>query len=127
MVEILTPEGKRILIKPTTYMNKSGEAVASARAWQKPDKLVVVYDDVDLPFGSIRVREKGGSAGHNGIKSIMERLGTDAFTRVRIGIGRPSNPRVPIEDWVLKKWSKSEEEQLPEILEKAVDIINSKF
>lgn len=128
VAEASAPEGKLVLVKPTTYMNRSGEAVQEIAAWQKPDRIIAVYDDADLPLGEIRVRESGGSAGHNGVKSLIEHLGTDAFTRVRVGIGRPENNNVPLEDWVLTTWSKEEEERLEEIVEQAVGkILNPKL
>lgn len=119
VAEASAPEGKLVLVKPTTYMNRSGEAVQEVAAWQKPDRLIAVYDDADLPFGEIRVRESGGSAGHNGVKSLIEHLGTIAFTRVRVGIGRPENENIPLEDWVLQNWSDEEEKQLVEIVKQA--------
>jgi len=106
-------------------MNRSGEAVSATMQWQKPDQVIVIYDDADLPFGDIRVRASGGSAGHNGIKSLIEHLGTDAFTRVRIGIGRPENKNIPLEDWVLKPWSKDEEAHLPEIMQQVLETIKT--
>lgn len=127
VAEVSTPEGKLVLVKPTTYMNRSGEAVQAVMAWQKPDRIIAIYDDADLPLGEIRVRESGGSAGHNGVKSLIEHLG-HAFTRVRVGIGRPENARVALEDWVLQNWSKEEEERLGEIVQQAVEeILNPKL
>ncbi|HBL39083.1 TPA: aminoacyl-tRNA hydrolase [Candidatus Uhrbacteria bacterium] len=108
-----------ILVKPTTFMNRSGEAVQAVAGWQKPDRIIAIYDDADLPFGKIRVREDGGSAGHNGVKSLIEHIGGN-FTRVRVGIGRPENNNVPLEDWVLTKWSAQESARLPEIVEHAM-------
>ncbi len=123
ITEISTPTNKLILAKPTTFMNRSGEAVQAIMSWQKPNRVVVIYDDADLPFGEIRVRERGGSAGHNGVKSLIEHMGTDAFTRVRVGIGRPENNNVPLEDWVLTRWSEEENVHLPEIVKRAVELI----
>lgn len=80
-----------VLAKPQTYMNLSGESVVQLCNWYKPepDQLIVVYDDVDLPLGSVRVRPKGSAGTHNGMRSILYLLGRDDFPRVRIGIGRP--------------------------------------
>lgn len=119
IAEASAPEGKLVLVKPTTFMNRAGEAVQAIAAWQKPNRIIAVYDDADLPLGEIRVRESGGSAGHNGVKSLIEHLGTDTFTRVRVGIGRPENSHVTLEDWVLQIWSKEEEKQLEEIVKQA--------
>jgi PTH1 family peptidyl-tRNA hydrolase len=81
-----------LLVKPQTYMNLSGEVVAPLVHWQaaEPGELMVVFDDLDLPFGVRRLRPHGGTGGHKGMKSIVERLGTDRFPRLRIGVGRPS-------------------------------------
>lgn len=112
-------------LKPDTFMNLSGTAVAAAlrQTNMTPSEVIVAYDDADLPFGEIRVRAEGGSAGHNGMKSIFESLGTEAVARVRVGIGRSDNPNVPLDAWVLAKWSKEEEEALPAIVGRAADEI----
>lgn len=80
-----------VLVKPMTYMNESGIAIRACMDWYKidPSKLVVVYDDMDLELGRLRIREKGSAGGHNGMKSIISHIGTNCFPRVRIGIGRP--------------------------------------
>lgn len=82
---------KLMLLKPETYMNLSGEAVSSIKNFYDipTDNIIVVHDDMDLPLGHIKIKSGGGSAGHNGIKSIISRLGTDDFKRVRMGIGKP--------------------------------------
>ena len=82
---------KVFLVKPLTYMNNSGEALGPMLSYYKmdADDLVVVHDDMDIPAGTVRIRKKGGSGGHNGIKSILTHVGSEDFTRVRIGIGRP--------------------------------------
>ncbi len=85
-------DGTRVILaKPQTFMNDSGSAVAPLSRWYKipPEQILVIYDDLDLPFGRIRVRPGGGSGGHNGIKSIIASLGTQEFPRIRVGIGRP--------------------------------------
>lgn len=80
-----------LLVEPQTFMNLSGEAVAPVTRWAGigPEDLMVVYDDLDLPFGKLRIRPHGGAGGHNGMRSILECLGTDRFPRLRVGIGRP--------------------------------------
>lgn len=93
---------KVVLVKPLTYMNLSGESVRMALDWLKVDlnDFIVVYDDLDLPVGQIRLRGKGSAGGHNGIKSLIQQLGTDEFYRIKIGIGRPTNPQ-PTANYVL--------------------------
>lgn len=83
---------KVLLVKPLTYMNESGRAIGPLLSWYKleAEDLVVVHDDLDIPVGTIRIRKKGSAGGHNGIKSILSHVGDEHFTRVRIGIGRPS-------------------------------------
>ncbi len=88
-------EGQRvILVKPQTFMNNSGVAVSALARWYKlpPEDILVIYDDLDLEVGRLRIRCGGGAGGHNGIKSLIQHLGTDAFSRIRFGIGRPRPP-----------------------------------
>lgn len=96
---------KLLLVKPLTYMNLSGEAVKPIIDWYKIDieDMVVVYDDLDLPLGKLRIREKGSAGGHNGMKSIIQHVGTDHFKRIRIGIDRPKEESVV--DHVLAKFT----------------------
>ena len=118
-------ENRRLVMaKPQTYMNLSGTAVGSlARFYKAPLKnLLVVYDDVDLPFGSLRLRPDGGSAGQKGMASIIERLGTEEFPRLRLGIGRPPG-KMEAADYVLQEFSSHEAQVLPEILERAVEAV----
>jgi len=100
-----------ILMKPSTYMNNSGEAIAEAVNFYNlnpKEDVVVFYDDLDLPYGTLRLREKGSSGGHNGIKSIIQHLGTNEFKRVRIGIEK--NPMIPVVDYVLGKVEKEHQQ-----------------
>ncbi|RJR28052.1 aminoacyl-tRNA hydrolase [candidate division WWE3 bacterium] len=94
---------KFILVKPTTFMNNSGEAVSRILNFYKiqPKDLYVIHDDVDLPFGKIKKQFGASSAGHRGVESIINELGTKEFWRVRIGVGKPVDTRIEIEDWVL--------------------------
>lgn len=118
-------KGQRlVLAKPQTFMNLSGQAVgALARFYKIPlENLLIAYDDVDLPLGTLRLRPGGGSAGQKGIASIIERLGTQDFPRLRIGIGRPPG-RMEAADYVLQDFSRTESEVLPEILDRAVDAV----
>ena len=111
---------KIILAKPQTFMNLSGQAVGSLVNFYKValEQLLIVYDEVDLPFGTLRMRPSGGSGGHNGMKSIIERLGTEDFPRMRLGVGRPPG-RMEAADYVLQNFSKEEQERLVEILDRA--------
>lgn len=111
-----------ILAKPQTYMNLSGQAVRGlARFYKTPlDQLLLVYDDVDLPFGTLRLRPDGGSGGQKGVASVIQQLGTQDFPRLRIGIGRPPG-RMDAAAYVLQDFSRAEAEMLPQILDQAVD------
>ena len=115
---------KVFLLKPMTYMNLSGEALRAFLDFYKADidDGIVVYDDLDTPFGSIRLRYKGGPGGHNGIKSIIEHLGTQSFKRIRVGISRPA-PGFDIADYVLADFTKEEERLLPEVIRKSVEAL----
>lgn len=104
-----------IMIKPQTYMNRSGLAFTSVNTSYLIDEMLVVYDDVSLPFGEIRFRHKGGAGGHNGLKSILSDLGTTEFKRFRIGIGAPDID-TDLSDYVLSKFNAEESEFLPEII-----------
>jgi PTH1 family peptidyl-tRNA hydrolase len=118
-------EGNRlILVKPQTFMNLSGQAVVSlARFYKIPEyNLMVVFDDVDLPFGMLRLRPGGGSGGQKGMASIIERLGTQDFPRLRIGIDRPPG-RMDAADYVLQDFSRSQAEFLPPLFDRAVEAI----
>jgi len=113
-----------ILVKPQTYMNSSGSAVNSlVRFYQVPlDNLLVAYDDVDLPLGTLRLRLSGGSAGQKGMQSIIEKLGTDEFPRLRIGTGRPPG-RMEAADYVLQDFRLDEHDLLIETLDRAVEAV----
>jgi len=117
---------KIILAKPQTYMNLSGQAVVSLMHFYKipPENLMVINDDIDLPFGTIRIRPGGGSAGQKGIQSIIDRLGSQEFPRLRLGIGRPSGQMDP-KDYVLHTFSAGESELLKVVLDKAVDAVKT--
>lgn len=109
---------KVLLVKPLTYMNLSGKAVQPLMRWFKLDlsDLIVIYDDMDLPPGTLRLRAQGGSGGHKGMASIIERLGSQEFARIRIGIGRPDNEAI---DWVLGKFSLTEQKLMEEVIGQA--------
>jgi len=113
---------KVILLKPLTYMNLSGESIGAVMDYYdiEIDDLLVIYDDLDLPTGKIRLRQKGSAGGHNGIKSTIAHTGTQEFKRIRVGISRPQN-RMPITDYVLGKFSKEEQEEMDQAINKACD------
>lgn len=108
---------KVILLKPLTYMNLSGESIIAVMNYFKMDieDLVVLYDDLDLAVGKIRLRQKGSAGGHNGIKSMISHLGTQQFNRIRIGIGRPETP-MPITNYVLGKFQSEEWAEINEVM-----------
>lgn len=114
-----------ILCKPQTFMNASGDTVkAAAKKFNIPtEKILIVLDDADLPFGEIRVRDSGSSGGHNGLQSILDQFPDANIARVRVGIGRPENPDIPLDAWVLSKWTDAEEQKIQEIISKAADAI----
>ena len=118
-------DGERVILaKPQTYMNSSGQSVAPlARFYKIPhEQLLVIHDDLDLPFGSLRLRPLGGTGGQKGMESIVSKLGTRDFPRLRVGIGRPPGRMDPA-DYVLHDFDSSQTELLPEVLSRAVDAI----
>lgn len=111
-----------LLLKPMTFMNRSGDSVQPATAFFRipAEDLVVIHDEVDLPFGTVRLKLGGGHAGHNGLRSIVSRLGTADFARIRVGVGRPPEGfRGELADYVLSSFSAEEREKLPTILRTA--------
>ena len=116
--------GEKVLVmKPQTYMNLSGEAVGEAARFYKipSDHVLVIYDDVSLPLGKLRIRDKGSAGGHNGIKNIIAHLGTDVFPRVKVGVGAPSHPDYDMVDWVIGSFSAQEKKIVDEALDRALD------
>jgi len=113
-----------ILIKPQTYMNLSGEAVSECLSKFKValDQVLIVHDDLDLPYGTLRLKNGGGAGGHKGIKSTIDKLGTGDFYRLKIGIGRPEDSNHVV-DYVLEKFSSSERKDLPETIIQAASAI----
>ena len=110
-----------LLMKPTTFMNNSGEAVVEALNFYKlpPENLLVMYDDVSLDVGRMRIRKKGSDGGHNGIKSIIYLTGSDVFPRIRLGVGAKPNPDYDLAAWVLGMFPKEQGELLEETFKKA--------
>ncbi len=118
---------KIVLAKPQTFMNLSGEATRALMDWHDgtPNEVVVVHDEVDLPRGEIRVQFERGPAGHNGIRSIIDHLGTNAFWRIRIGVGR--NPKIPTDKYVLGHMNPIERIKLSRILHQLPQLIEEQF
>lgn len=113
---------KVILIKPQTFMNLSGEAVGAAASWYKipPENIIIIYDDISLPVGTIRIRTKGSAGGHNGIKSVISHLNTDEFPRFKIGVGdKPTDS--DLVDHVLGKIPKQQQELMFKTFEKVCE------
>src|SRR6266481_2543009 len=121
-------EGRRVrLVKPQTFMNLSGEAVTCIMAKYEvadPQSLIVISDDLALPFGTIRLRARGSAGGHNGLKSIIAALGTNEFTRLRIGI-QPEHPVSDAKKFVLNEFASTERRALKEILERSAEAVRS--
>ena len=120
VTEVTIGTDKVVLLKPQTYMNLSGDAVRLMGSWYKlyADEILVVLDELDLPFGTLRLRERGSAGGHNGLSSVIQQLGTNEFPRLRVGIGRG---RSSATTQVLSKFSPDEQRELPFVIENAVD------
>jgi PTH1 family peptidyl-tRNA hydrolase len=119
------PDGERlVLVRPTSYMNESGGQVTAAARFFKvgPDRLVVVHDELDIPYGDIRLKLGGGEGGHNGLRSVSRALGTKDYLRTRVGIGRPPGRMDPAA-FVLKDFSAAERADLPVLLEESADAV----
>lgn len=114
-----------ILLKPMTYMNSSGESVIQVMKYFKIDvnDLLVIYDDLDMPVGKLRLRENGSAGGHNGMKSIIAHVGTQSFKRIRVGIDK--HPRIKVVDYVLGHFNKDEQPLIDEGIENAVKAIET--
>ena len=118
--------GERVLVmKPQTYMNLSGEAVKLAGAFYKipPERVIVISDDVSLPLGKLRIRANGSAGGHNGLKNIIQHLGTDAFPRIKVGVGAPNHPEHEMVDWVIGNFTPAEKKVVAEAVGRAADAI----
>jgi len=117
--QIYDAQRRLVLVKPTSFMNLSGTPVRLISSWYKtpPEEVLVIVDDMDLPFGALRMRPFGGHGGHNGLRSIIATIG-DRFPRLRVGVGRPANDSI---DHVLGTFSKDESAVLPRIVDAAVE------
>ena len=117
-------EGRKLfLLKPMTYMNLSGRSVLQLSSYFNipPQRIIVLFDDISLEPGRLRIRPDGSAGGHNGIKSIIQDVGSQAFPRVKIGVGAKPNPEYDLADWVLSNFSANEEKALQSALERAAD------
>ncbi len=118
--------GKRaLLIKPSTFMNLSGQAVTEAMSFYKipPERTIVIFDDISLAPGKLRIRRKGSDGGHNGIKNIIYLSGSDQFPRIKMGVGAKPNPNWDLADWVLSHFTEDEMKSLLEAAEKAAQAV----
>lgn len=121
-----TIAGKRVmLMKPTTYMNNSGQAVTEAMRFYKlpPENVIVIFDDVSLDVGKMRIRQKGSDGGQKGMRSIIYLSGQDTFPRIKIGIGAKPNPQWELADWVLSRFSKEEMQTLETMFDNANEAV----
>lgn len=116
---------KIFLLKPTTFMNLSGESAIALMQFYKihPQDILVVHDEIDLSFGRFKFSRGGSAAGNNGIRSLIQHLGTQKFSRLRLGVGRPKHPGQDVADYVLQKFAKDEWQKVPDLLHKACDAI----
>jgi PTH1 family peptidyl-tRNA hydrolase len=118
-------DGERVVLaKPRSYMNESGGRVKAVLTFYKatPEQLIVVHDELDIPFGSVRLKVGGGAGGHNGVRSLDSALGTKDYARVRVGIGRPPGRMEPA-DFVLRDFSAAERKELPLLIERGADAV----
>ena len=118
--------GKSVLLmKPTTYMNLSGEAVGQAARFYKipPERVLVISDDVALPQGKLRVRRSGSAGGHNGLKNIISHLGTDQFPRIKVGVGQKPSPDSDMVNWVLGTFTGQDRKVMEEAISRAADAV----
>ncbi len=119
--------GKRVLfMKPQTYMNNSGDAVRDAASFYKipAENIVVIFDDISLDPGKIRIRKKGSAGGHNGIKSIIEKLNSELFPRIKLGVGSKPHPDYDLADWVLSNFPKDQEQSFSDTLDSVGDALD---
>lgn len=114
-----------VVLKPTTYMNNSGQAIAEAMNFYKLDidHVIIVYDDISLEPGRLRIRRKGSDGGHNGIKSIIHLTGEDTFPRIKMGVGKKPHPKYDLADWVLGHFSDEDKEKMDKAAENACEAL----
>lgn len=114
-----------LLMKPTTFMNLSGQAVGEAARFFKipPDHILILSDDVDLPLGKLRIRKSGSAGGHNGLKNIIQHLGTDQFPRLKLGVGGKPHPDYNMADWVLGQLQGEDKKVMEQAVKRAADAV----
>lgn len=117
--EARTENGKILLMKPSTFMNLSGQAVVEAMNFYKltPDRVLIIFDDISLEPGRMRIRRKGSDGGHNGMKNIIYLSGSDAFPRIKVGVGKKPNPEYNLADWVLSQFTESDRKGIDTVAE----------
>ena len=126
LTNILTISGEKVLVmKPVTYMNLSGEAVRPAADFYKvpPEHILVVSDDTALAVGRLRIRKSGSAGGHNGLKHIIQQLGTDQFPRLRVGVGEKPHPDYDLADWVLGRFTGEDKKAIDASVRRAADAV----
>ena len=126
LTNIFPISGEKVLVmKPVTYMNLSGEAVRPAADFYKipPEHIIVISDDTALDVGKLRIRKGGSAGGHNGLKSIIQQLGTDQFPRIRVGVGKKPHPDYDLADWVLGKFQGEDKKTIDAAVERCADAV----
>lgn len=121
--EAMIANKKVLLLKPSTFMNLSGQSITEAMRFYKvpPEKVIIMFDDISLEPGKLRIRRKGSDGGHNGMKNIIYLSGSDAFPRIKLGVGAKPDPRYPLADWVLSKFTNEQYKEMLSSCEKAAD------
>lgn len=126
LTNIFSISGEKVLVmKPVTYMNLSGEAVRPAADFYKipPEHIIVISDDTALDVGKLRIRKGGSAGGHNGLKNIIQQLGTDQFPRIRVGVGKKPHPDYDLADWVLGKFQGEDQKAIAAAVERCADAV----
>ena len=126
LTNVFSISGEKVLVmKPVTYMNLSGEAVRPAADFYKlpPEPIIVISDDTALDVGKLRIRTSGSAGGHNGLKSIIQHLGTDQFPRIRVGVGKKPHPDYDLADWVLGKFQGEDRKAIAAAVERCADAV----
>ena len=126
LTDVVTIAGQKVLVmKPVTYMNLSGEAVRPAADFYKipPDHVLVISDDTALAVGRLRIRRGGSAGGHNGLKNIIQHLGTDQFPRIRVGVGEKPHPDYDLADWVLGRFTGEDKKAMDAAVKRAADAV----
>jgi peptidyl-tRNA hydrolase, PTH1 family len=115
-----------LFLFPQAYMNISGESVQGALTYYKTDEqdLIVIHDEIELPFGDIRMKKGGGHKGHNGLRSIIQKTGSADFERLRIGVGRPPDERIPVADFLLSDFTREESDRLTELFPRVKEVLD---